>query len=86
MPPGTELLIGDSPLTFLEHPLYSQAHPGEPCEPTERCEMCAVGKRRDTGEEVLLWQAEGKHWTVSRNDPQWLKHRSELFPEGAERS
>jgi hypothetical protein len=75
---GDALLVGDTPLTFVEHPLYASAHPGEDCDPTERCTKCALARRSDTGEVVLLWQCEGKNWTVSRHDPEWARHREEI--------
>lgn len=76
MPPGTELLVGETPLTFLFHPPYSEAHPDE--EGDEPCTQCAVARRHDTGESVLLWMCEGKNWIVSRADPEWSRHRTEL--------
>jgi hypothetical protein len=79
------LLLGDVPLTFVEHPLYSEAHPNEPCDPEQRCEKCARVIRPDTGETLLLWQAGEKDWTVSRNDPHWQRHRDELFSMGTPR-
>lgn len=79
------LFVGDTPLTFLDFPLYSQAHPGEDCEPHERCTKCALALRQDTNETVLLWQCEGKNWTVSRHDPEWSRHREEIHQYVAER-
>lgn len=75
---GDSINIGDATLTFIEYPLYSRAHPGEDCEPTERCTMCCIARRHDTGEDVLLWQCEGKNWCVSRHDPEWERHRNEI--------
>lgn len=73
-----KLRVGCAQLAFLEHPLYAVAHPGELCDPLERCTRCALATRPDTGETVLLWQAGGKDWTVSRADPQWQRHRADL--------
>lgn len=73
------LEVGATVLAFVEHPLYAVAHPGEPAIADERCTKCAVAKRTDTGERVLLWQCEGKNWGVSRHDPEYARHREELF-------
>lgn len=62
-------------LAFLEHPLYTLAHPGEPCDPGEQCTKCCVAIRQDTNEKVLLWLAGEKEWTVSRHDPNFEKHQ-----------
>lgn len=72
------LRVGDARLSFVEHPLYAAAHPGEECDPQERCTRCAIAVRPDTGEKVLLWQAGGKDWTVSRVDPEWARHRDDF--------
>lgn len=80
MTPGTIVYVEDSPLLFVEYPLYTEAHPGEPSDAHERCTRCARARRKDTGELVLLWLCEGKNWGVSRHDPNYLKHRTELYP------
>jgi hypothetical protein len=70
--------VGGAALEFVAHPLYAEAHPGEPCDPAERCTKCALARRADTGEVVLLWLVGEKHWAVSRADPSWARHRDEL--------
>jgi hypothetical protein len=62
-------------LRFVEHPPYAHAHPGEPCEPNERCTECCIAVRPDTGARVLLWRAGGRDWTLSRNDPAFAEHQ-----------
>jgi hypothetical protein len=74
---GDTLFVGDTPLTFVRYPRYGEAHPDEPCDGTH-CDRCAIARRHDTGELVLLWLCEGKNWTVSRHDPQWARHREEI--------
>jgi hypothetical protein len=74
-----DIHIGGARLTFVEHPLYEDAHPGETAAPGERCTMCAVAERPDTGERVLLWLAGEKNWTVSRADPDWARHRDDFL-------
>ena len=64
-------------LTFIEHPLYLTAHPneGEEATPDERCCECAIVQRPDTKAQVLVWRCGGKHWSLSRHDPEFEKHQ-----------
>jgi hypothetical protein len=73
------LHVGDAVLDFVRHPHYADAHPGEACDEGDVCERCAIARRRDTGDLVLLWQCEGKNWGVSRHDPEYARHRAELL-------
>ena len=63
-------------LTFVGHPPYNVAHPDE-SEP-ELCTKCALARRSDTGETLLLWCCGGINWSVSRHDPQHARHREEI--------
>lgn len=74
----TRLRVGAADLLFVEHPLYADAHPGEACDPAERCVRCAIARRPDTHELVLLWLAGDIDWTVSRADPEWARHRRDF--------
>lgn len=74
----TSLLVGSAQLEFIEHPLYVDAHPGEPAAPGERCTQCAIVRRPDTGEHVLLWLVGAITWAISRHDPFYDRHRAEL--------
>lgn len=60
-------------LRFIIHPTHEAAHPGE--DGREPCTKCALAIRPDTGEIVLLWQSNDVHWSVSRNDPNFERHR-----------
>lgn len=72
------IVVNDHLLDFVRIPLYAEAHPEEPCDFGERCEKCIVARRRDTGETVLLWLVGGKHYAVSRHEPEYEKHKHEL--------
>jgi hypothetical protein len=75
----THITVGTATLKFVEHPMYDDAHPGEDTAAGERCTMCAIAERPDTGERVLLWKAGEKNWTVSRADPEWARHREDFM-------
>ena len=68
-------------LEFLEHPEYVIAHPD--CYYINTfCDLCALVIRPDTGEIVLLWRCGGEitgNWSVSRNMPNYKRHRKELY-------
>ncbi len=74
----TAIELGRVELRVVEHPPYSVAHPGEPCDAGEVCERCVIAERQDTGERVLLWLCGGINWSVSRHDPNAERHRAEL--------
>lgn len=60
-------------LKFIEHPLFSKAHPDEAegSYVDGRCTSCAFAEDKQ-GRRFLLWQSYGKevgHWALSRHDP-----------------
>jgi len=74
---GASIIVGGKTLHFIEHPLYTVAHPGEFAGLDVRCSRCAFARRSDTFERVLLWCCGGIHWSVSRHEPN-PRHRLEL--------
>jgi hypothetical protein len=64
-------------LEFLEYPDFGIAHPDY--EDTGPCSLCALVIRPDTGEIILLWKCGGINWSVSRNMPNFKRHRKELY-------
>ena len=54
------------------------AHPDFGKHSREQCTMCALAVRPDTGEIVLLWLCGGINWGVSRNMPDYRRHRRDL--------
>lgn len=82
--PGDTIYAYEFALTFVEHPLYKDAHPGEDAGEGELCTQCAWATRPDTGERVMLWLCGGIEWVVSRESPNWERHREEFHRETTE--
>jgi hypothetical protein len=57
---------------------YGVAHPDEGCADSSECAKCAIAIRPDTGELVLLWLCGGINWSLSRETPDYERHRREL--------
>lgn len=64
-------------LITIEHPDYGVAHPEDRIA-TYPCMMCLLVIRPDTAELVLLWHVGNSAWSVSRNTPNWKRHRHEI--------
>jgi hypothetical protein len=69
-------------LVVLQAADMAVAHPRDvygPNGPQGYCRQCVYAVRPDTGEIVLLWLCERKNWTVSRENPEYDRHRLELM-------
>jgi hypothetical protein len=67
-------------LEIIDTPDYTVAHPDDTADLDEPCHQCALAVRPDTGELVLLWLVGGMSWSVSRNQPDYKRHRKEIEP------
>jgi hypothetical protein len=67
-------------LPILDTPHMDVAHPtdGVTTDTDEKCDKCALAIRPDTGEIVLLWLCGGINWSVSRETPDYERHRTEI--------
>jgi hypothetical protein len=60
-------------------PDYSVAHPHDDCSDGDHpCDKCALAVRPDTGEMVLLWLCGGINWSISRDTPDYERHRDDV--------
>lgn len=60
-------------------PEYGIAHPDNGRRDSrDKCARCALAVRPDTGEIVLLWLCGGINWSISRNMPNYKRHRREI--------
>lgn len=66
-------------LEILDIPDYCIAHPEDTTDSLDLCKFCLLVIRPDTGEIVLLWKCGKTNWAVSRNMPQYKRHRRELY-------